>query len=117
MRGLMIAFFCLHCESMIARVDATAYGVLLFDLLLRVQMIANPGKTRNSQILAIKTSPTVYMYITMYMYNVYLYMCIYMYMYIYVGDGFITRPILKRAIRLQSWSAGLISSPMGLKPA
>ena len=44
---------------MIARVDAAVYGVLL---LLRVQIIANPGKTRNSHLieLAIKTNPTVF---------------------------------------------------------
>ena len=36
---------------MIARVDAAAYGVLLLDLLLHVQMIANPGKTRNSHLI------------------------------------------------------------------
>ena len=53
MRGLMIAFcvFCLHCEFMIAFISATAYGVLLLDLLLRVQMIANPGKTRISHVI------------------------------------------------------------------
>ena len=45
MRGLMIAFFVFAytANSMIARVDAGAYGVLLLDLLLCVQMIANPG--------------------------------------------------------------------------
>ena len=51
MRGLMIVFcvcfFAYIANSMIARVDAAAYSVLLFDLLLRVQMIANPKK--NSQ--------------------------------------------------------------------
>ena len=36
---------------MIARVDAAAYSVLLLDLLLRVQMIANPRKTRNSHLI------------------------------------------------------------------
>ena len=41
-------FFAYIANSMIARVDAAAYGVLLLDLLLRVQMIANPGKTLNS---------------------------------------------------------------------
>ena len=63
MHGLMIAFcvFCLHCEFNDC-IDAATYGVLLLDLLLRVQMIANPS--RNSHlidihILAIKTSPTV----------------------------------------------------------
>ena len=62
MRGLMIAFcvfFAYIANSMIARVDAAAYSVLLLDLFLHVQLIANPRKTRNSQILAIKTSPTV----------------------------------------------------------
>ena len=48
---------------MIARVDAAAYGVLLLDLLLRVQMIANPGKNLNSHLILIdtrnQTSPTV----------------------------------------------------------
>ena len=47
---------------MIMRVAAAAYGVLLLDLLMRVQMIANPGKTRNSHLIAIKTSPTVTRY-------------------------------------------------------
>ena len=36
---------------MIARVDAAAYGVLLLDLLLRIQMIANPRKTCNSHLI------------------------------------------------------------------
>ena len=54
MRGLMIAlcvFFAYIVNSMIARVDAAMYGVLLLDLLLRVQMIAYPGKTRNSHFI------------------------------------------------------------------
>ena len=53
MRGLMIpfcVFFAYIANSMIAHVDAAAYGVLLLDLLLRVQMNANPGKTRNSHL-------------------------------------------------------------------
>ena len=36
---------------MIAHVDATVYSVLLLNLLLRVQMIANPTKTRNSRLI------------------------------------------------------------------
>ena len=40
----MIAFCHYIANSMIARVDAAVYGVLLLDLLLRVQMIVNPGK-------------------------------------------------------------------------
>ena len=51
MRGLMIAFLPTLRNSMIACVDAAAYGVLLLDLLLCVQMIANPGKTRNSHLI------------------------------------------------------------------
>ena len=35
-------------NSMIQCVDAAAYGVLLLVLLLRIQMIVNPRKTRNS---------------------------------------------------------------------
>ena len=46
MRGL-ISFFAYIANSMIAPVAAAAYDVLL---LLRVQMIAIPGKTRNSDI-------------------------------------------------------------------
>ena len=44
---------------MIVRVDA---GVLLLDLLLRIQMIANPRKTCNSHLIDThnqKTSPMV----------------------------------------------------------
>ena len=56
-------FFAYIANSMIARVDAAAYGVLLLDLLLRVQMIANPGKNLNSHLILIdtrnQTSPTV----------------------------------------------------------
>ena len=48
---------------MIASADAAPYGVLLLDL-------SNDCESRNSQILAIKTSPTVYT------------CCIYMYMYV-----------------------------------
>ena len=49
----MIAFcvFAYIANSMIACVDAVVYGVLLLDLLLRVQMIANPRKTRNSHLI------------------------------------------------------------------
>ena len=36
---------------MIARVDAAVYVVLLLDLLLGVQIIANPGKTRNLHLI------------------------------------------------------------------
>ena len=41
---------------MIACVDAAVYGVLF---IIAFQLIANRRKTRNTQILAIKTSPTV----------------------------------------------------------
>ena len=44
-----IPFFAYIGNSMIACVDAAAYSVLLLDLLLRVQMIANPRKARNSR--------------------------------------------------------------------
>ena len=40
-------FFAYIANSMIVHVDAAAYGVLLLDLLLCIQMIANPRKTRN----------------------------------------------------------------------
>ena len=54
MCGLMIAFcvFAYIVNSMIARVNAAVCSVLLLDLLLRVQMIANPGKTSNSHLIA-----------------------------------------------------------------
>ena len=47
---------------MIASAGAAAYSVLLLDVLLCYQMIANRRKTRNSHLIDthIKTSPTVY---------------------------------------------------------
>ena len=45
---MRFAFFAYIANSMIARVDAAAYGVYL---LLRVQMIANPGKSRNLHLI------------------------------------------------------------------
>ena len=47
----VLRFFAYIANSMIACGDAAAYGVLLLDLLLRVQMIANPGKTRNAHLI------------------------------------------------------------------
>ena len=67
MRGVMIAF-CVFlayiANSMIARADAAAYGVPLLDLLLRAQMIANPGKTRNSHLIDTRNQKSVPQYIT-----------------------------------------------------
>ena len=68
MRGLMIAFcvfFAYITNSMIAHVDAAAYSVLLLDLLLRVQMIANPRKTRNrySQSKPVLHTYTLYIHV------------------------------------------------------
>ena len=46
MRGLMIAFcgFAYIANLMLASTDAAAYSVLLLDLVLRYQMIANRRK-------------------------------------------------------------------------
>ena len=73
---------------MIARVDAAAYGVLL---LLRVQMIANPGKTRNSHLIDTRNQNQSYgnrrIYTCMTVYTNTCICTMYIYIYFYESES------------------------------